>query len=266
MTSFLSLRKPPEALHGAGCARGDCDSACANARRVPPQIEIAEFSDESGQVIYTWDHCGFSAGDRAARQAIKLQLASFLWSHDKKMLYTDRETTPEIAWGGASLTNDDLGGPHLMLDGRRGPAISFSYCAERLWACMGHGEISVGIDSAWAGEFQNGYPYARVFDPTEFEGALAMNVGGPPEAAALLWSAKEAVVKALGCGFHLVAPHEVTLVPKSGASTERRFALRIAQRARRRLGISATGNTEIAVSRHSRFWVSVAVSTGAVSW
>jgi len=38
------------------------------------------------------------------------------------------------------------------------------------------------------------------------------------EAAAMLWSIKEAVVKALGCAFHLVDPRQITVYPSAEAT------------------------------------------------
>ena len=55
----------------------------------------------------------------------------------------------------------------------------------------------------------------RVFHPEELEHALSPAGGDPGKAAALLWSVKEAVVKALGCAFHLVDPRQITVYPSA---------------------------------------------------
>ena len=67
----------------------------------------------------------------------------------------------------------------------------------------------------WQGadEFQKDYPVHRVFHPEELHHALRLADGDPGEASALLWSVKEAVVKALGCAFHLVDPRQVNVYP-----------------------------------------------------
>jgi phosphopantetheinyl transferase len=64
----------------------------------------------------------------------------------------------------------------------------------------------VGIDAARPEEFQGSYPFARAFRPGEFSLALGICRSGQEHAAALLWSLKEAAVKALGCGFHTLDP------------------------------------------------------------
>jgi hypothetical protein len=40
------------------------------------------------------------------------------------------------------------------------------------------------------------------------------------QASALLWSVKEAAVKALGCGFHLVDPRQLTVYPSEEGAEE----------------------------------------------
>jgi hypothetical protein len=45
---------------------------------------------------------------------------------------------------------------------------------------------------------------------------LSLADGHLGRASALLWSVKEAVVKALGCAFHLVDPRQITVYPAAG--------------------------------------------------
>ena len=40
------------------------------------------------------------------------------------------------------------------------------------------------------------------------------------KASALLWSVKEAVVKALGCAFHLVDPLQITVYPSAEGTVD----------------------------------------------
>jgi hypothetical protein len=65
-------------------------------------------------------------------------------------------------------------------------------------------------------EFQREYPFHRVFHPEELEHALRLASGDLEKASALLWSIKEAVVKALGCAFHLVDPRQITVYRSVG--------------------------------------------------
>jgi phosphopantetheinyl transferase len=68
------------------------------------------------------------------------------------------------------------------------------------------GQGRVGVDAARQEDFQAPYPYARAFHPEEWDGAWRHCRGESALAAALLWAAKEAAVKALGVGFHTKDP------------------------------------------------------------
>lgn len=98
-----------------------------------------------------------------------------------------------------------LGQPLLRLKGQPGPAVSFSQAAGCLWAALApFGQV--GVDAALPSEFEAGYPLARVFRAPELDWARPLCGGDTAGAAALLWALKEAVVKALGVGFHLLDP------------------------------------------------------------
>ncbi|OGR26417.1 MAG: hypothetical protein A2139_10285 [Desulfobacca sp. RBG_16_60_12] len=116
---------------------------------------------------------------------------------------------PEL-WS-VSLAKTALGQPRLLLKGRPGPAISFSLAAGRLWAAMAPAG-QVGVDLALPSEFEESYPWARAFQPAELAWARPLNGGDIAGAAALLWALKEAAVKALGVGFHLLDPLAVEAV------------------------------------------------------
>jgi len=98
-----------------------------------------------------------------------------------------------------------LGQPRLRLRGRPGPAVSFSRAAGRLWAAVASAG-QLGVDAALPAEFEPGYPMARVFRGAELDWARPLNGGDLACAAALLWALKEAAVKALGVGFHVLDP------------------------------------------------------------
>jgi hypothetical protein len=117
----------------------------------------------------------------------------------------------QAAPGPASLELTALGQPRLFLGGQPGPAVSFSQAAGRLYAaltCTGQ----VGVDAAMPAEFEAGYPMARAFRPAELDWARSLCGGNTAGTAALLWTLKEAAVKALGVGFHFLDPLAVEVV------------------------------------------------------
>ena len=117
-----------------------------------------------------------------------------------------------------------LGRPHLLLGEYRGPAISFSECGGKVWAALCGDESDIGIDVAGTDEFQREYPFHRVFHPEELQLALRLADGDMGNASALLWSVKEAVVKALGCAFHLVDPRQITIYPSDRWSRQKKMS------------------------------------------
>ena len=143
------------------------------------------------------------------------RLVSILWEHLvtmdrppwKRRLSSNRAAPP------IQVVRDPLGKPHLLLEGHRGPAISFSEGGGAVWAALCGDESDIGIDVAGTDEFQGDYPVGRVFHARELQHAVRLAGGGVATASALLWSVKEAAVKALGCGFHLVEPREVCVHP-----------------------------------------------------
>jgi len=117
----------------------------------------------------------------------------------------------QSAPGPVSLELTALGQPRLFLGGQPGPAVSFSQAAGRIYAamtCTGQ----VGVDAAMPAEFEAGYPLARVFRPAELDWARPLVGGNTSGAAALLWTLKEAAVKALGVGFHFLDPLAVEVL------------------------------------------------------
>ena len=129
-----------------------------------------------------------------------------LWNHLAAMespLWKRSQSSNRAAFP-IQVVRDLLGRPHLLLGEYRGPAISFSEGGGKVWAALCGDESDIGIDVAGTDEFQRGYPFHRVFHPQELQHALRLAGGDLEKASALLWSIKEAVVKALGCAFHLV--------------------------------------------------------------
>lgn len=143
---------------------------------------------------------------RSPAPAAKLSLAARLCARF-------RRDDPGAAPRTVNLVTDSLGKPRLLAAGTPAPAFSLSHGAGRTWAALCGHRWDLGIDATHAGEFGAGYPYFRVFHPWEFQEVGRLTGGRPPEAAALLWSVKEAVVKALGCGFHFFGPREIKVEP-----------------------------------------------------
>lgn len=110
-----------------------------------------------------------------------------------------------------TLARNPLGKPYLLVEGVPGPPVSLSRSAGRLWAALGTRRSWLGLDAASPGEFAGAYPFQRVFQETEWQAATSLTGGDREEAAALLWSVKEAVVKARGCGYHFFGPRQIRL-------------------------------------------------------
>lgn len=116
-----------------------------------------------------------------------------------------RKMAPEegkyLEQGTVVLKAEPLGRPVLFVGGKPGPGVSFSKAGEWLWGVLA-AQGRVGLDVALISEFRPPYPYSRVFLPEEWQWAWTFSQGDTLRAAALLWAAKEAAVKALGVGFH----------------------------------------------------------------
>ncbi|NVN91339.1 MAG: 4'-phosphopantetheinyl transferase superfamily protein [Desulfuromonadales bacterium] len=158
-------------------------------------------------------------GSGANGEETRSRLVSILWDY--------RATTknPPGKQGRSSsraafpirLVRGPLGKPFLLSGDHRGPAISFSQGGGKLWVALCGNDSEIGIDAAGSDEFRGGYPVQRVFHPEELEHALGLTSGNREEASALLWSIKEALVKALGCAFHLVDPLQISIRQSSGS-------------------------------------------------
>jgi phosphopantetheinyl transferase (holo-ACP synthase) len=79
------------------------------------------------------------------------------------------------------------------------------------------------------------------------------------EVSAVVWSVKEAVVKALGCGFRLIDPLDVA-VEWVGTGTAGDWSIRLLNTARKRLATRNDFRVQARTFRHSTQFVSVAVT------
>lgn len=179
-------------------------------------VKAVRFPYQSGTVLYACSSCDTeSVSDhRARRTADQIHLVSILLDH-----LTGMEESPgrfsNRADESVQILHDPLGRPQLRLGELDGPAISFSEGGNKLWAALCEGASGIGIDVAQTADFPTEYPFHRVFHAQELGHALKLTGGNWKRASALLWSIKEAAVKALGCGFHLVDPRHICVDPSA---------------------------------------------------
>lgn len=157
------------------------------------------------------------------------------------------------------VVHDPLGRPHLLSGAYRMPAISFSEGGGHVWAALCGDGSDIGIDVAAADEFQGEYPLHRVFHDQELQHALRLTGGDSEKASALLWSIKEAVVKALGCAFHLVAPLQVHVYPSTGGNRGNTFPVCLSEKALVRLPKSAGRSIWVRSFFQEKMWLSIAL-------
>ena len=126
------------------------------------------------------------------------------------------EWTGALEWGPVSLDAGPLGRPLLRLGAKPGPSLSLSETGNLLWGALSGGG-QVGLDAAREEDLAPPYPYSRAFGPAEWDWAWRHCQGRTAAAAALIWAAKEAAVKALGLGFHTRDPLDLEVALLSPA-------------------------------------------------
>ena len=233
-------------------------------------VHSVSFSHGRGPVFYaslpygpcatkTLKKCGTNgAGD-------KHRLVSILWDHFGAMespLWKRCQSSNRAAFP-IQVVRGLLGRPHLLLGEYRGPAISFSEGGGKVWAALCGDESDIGIDVAGTDEFQREYPFHRVFHPQELQHALRLAGGDLEKASALLWSIKEAVVKALGCAFHLVDPRQITVYPsiegEVGGDGGYTFPVGLSGMALARFPIAAGRSIWVRSLPQVKMWLSIAL-------
>ncbi len=223
-------------------------------------LEIKELCLDEDVVLLasacTRDHTGLS-GSRTERNAM---LAALLLQRCHGARKGLRPSGPAMK-GDAELIEGFLGKPELVVGGKRGPSVSFSHVNGSTWAALCPSGASVGIDATEPGEFVGAYPFFRVFHTEELELAAMATRGDRVEAAALLWSAKEAVVKALGCGFHLIAPLDVRIVPTDGKRGMAKTCADFSEKTQTRFQTLRAGTVRVTSFREPKVWVSTALSS-----
>ena len=182
-----------------------------------------------------------------------LALESSQWDHCQA---SDPGTLPlQVVYG-------PLGNPTLMIGEFRGPALSFSEGGGRVWAALCGGESDIGIDVAGSDEFPENYPVGRVFNAEELQHAERLTGGDTAAACALLWSVKEAFVKALGCAFHFVDPLQVRVSPPDeeapGPDSGYAFPVGLSAKSLLRFPPSASRHVSVHARSLSQLWLSIA--------
>jgi phosphopantetheinyl transferase len=160
-------------------------------------VNAVSFPHQEATVFYACLPC------TAEHRADQIHLVSIL----QENLATMTDDMP------IQIVHDPFGRPRLLLGEYEGPAISFSEGGGQIWAALCPDMSDIGIDAAQTDEFPQEYPFGRVFGVRELQQALSLTCGDLNKAAALLWSVKEAAVKALGCAFHLVDPLQICVNP-----------------------------------------------------
>jgi len=230
-------------------------------------VKAADFPHQRGTVLYACSPCDTEtiAGHRASRMADKIHLVSILLEHLAGMEgspWTDGRFSNRAAFP-IQVVRGLLGRPHLLLGEYRGPAISFSEGGGKIWAALCGDESDIGIDVAGGDEFQREYPFHRVFHPHELQHALRLAGGELEKASALLWSIKEAVVKALGCAFHLVDPRQIIVHPSPGGAPggngEYTFPVDLSGKALERFPLTARGPLWVRSLPQGKMWLSIAL-------
>ncbi len=110
------------------------------------------------------------------------------------------------------LSRNRLGKPLLILDDDKHLGFSCSYLGDKIWVAVADSNIPVGVDAAAPNEFMNNYPFEHAFSKNECE-RIRSNTDQIGYAARL-WSMKEAIVKAMGTGFHCLNPSEIDIDPE----------------------------------------------------
>src|SRR5271157_4472056 len=209
-----------------------------------------------------------STGCATSRTENRHQLVTVLWEY-LRAKESPLWNRPPFSSGAAlpiQIVQDTLGRPHLLLGEHRGPAISFSTAGEEVWAALCGDESDIGIDVAGSAEFQEGYPLHRVFHTPELHQALELTGRDLARAAALLWSIKEAVAKALGCAFHLVDPRDIHVYPSAVEDGGPAFSVRLSGKALVRFPMADRRPIVVRSLPQAETWLSIAALNWPRAW
>lgn len=142
------------------------------------------------------------------------------------------------------ISTDMYGCPRLSVEYQEPLALSFSYNGQELWAAVAASH-ALGIDVETSENFSAPYPYARAFMEEDLQLALPL-CSKKEDAAALLWSCKEAAMKSQGTGFHCTDPRDVRILSclQDGCGMYR-------------VNVATPERISVVVTRERRLWFAV---------
>jgi phosphopantetheinyl transferase (holo-ACP synthase) len=209
-----------------------------------------------GRKVLCGTLCIGEPASRQVRDRAKRDLAASLWRSCCPST-SDSEVSRTSHW--FELRKDRFGMPILAVKGSKDPSISFSYVPGTCWAALCNG-ANVGIDVAESREFEGCYPFRRAFHENELLQVTSVAADCLQEAAALIWSVKEAAVKAAGVGFHLIDPLGVKariIISES----RRAWSVVNFKRSHERLISERPANIPVRSFRFRDGWISVALTS-----
>jgi phosphopantetheinyl transferase (holo-ACP synthase) len=157
------------------------------------------------------------------------------------------------------VVSNRFGQPLLRINGSRGPSLSFAHIPGRTCAAMSLCSDDVGIDVASSKDFFDGYPLQRVFHQDEFQATMKL-FGRYENAAAALWSVKEAAVKSLGCGYRFFAPIDLKVRIDFEFTGEDKIYVVFSDYARHRIGLAKKKVHRVHLFRRGTLFLSVALA------
>ncbi|MBI4962017.1 MAG: 4'-phosphopantetheinyl transferase superfamily protein [Desulfomonile tiedjei] len=223
----------------------------------PARINVRKLTVQGRPVLWTCANTKPSPNASESKKENKSRLLSVLLRDFQGIRYGTKARPAEVPYS-IDIVFDRMGKPRLLLNDALAPSISFSHCGGMTWAAMAGHESDVGIDAARAEEFRGDYPFHKVFNGHELELPLKKTKGDRAESAALVWSAKEAYVKAIGCAFHLFSPLEVTATPLIVERDHSLLRLRLSDRSQERIALYGGCQMDVISFRFEKLWASIA--------
>ncbi len=185
--------------------------------------------------------------------SIILQLLDDFFAVNSCPTLQDREDPASVTLG-----YDENGKPQLNIGEFSDMAVSFSHISDMLWASLSCSGNHLGMDVARAEEFEGNYPFQRAFHPEELYSSR-IDIHEIRESAALLWSVKEAVVKALGIGYGVLGPLDIRIESIEDCATHYIPRIFIAPAALRGIGLRSSTCLNLISFSHAGSWISVAI-------
>ncbi len=203
-----------------------------------------------------WEDC-IQCAKAHHREFVKERLASHLVGlfHEKRR---QKGSSHAVGSGAPRLSKTRFGKPILISDQHSALTLSFSYVQADAWGAISELPWVCGVDAASVRDFDDKFPVEKVFSPDEFEAGRLVEKDRN-SVIALLWSAKESVVKAVGCGFHLIPPRAIELRIVSASPDILNVVVSLPKRSGGRGLLCASTNVDVVSFRRGRAWISVAL-------